>query len=215
MRKLTIAIVSTFACATTAHAAPFSGGFVGVEVTRDSYEVKAEDLDLGGTLLNLDGLSGNGFGGGVYAGYDFSVTPDVFLGVEANATLSGASISASLSGGEDLLGAKVKARESYGLSARLGYKLAENTGLYARVGWQNTRFKTTVFDADETWFSDKRTEDAFVYGAGLETAVGTSVSLRVEYLMEDYGSAGLDSDLGISGIKVDNSKLSMGVSYRF
>jgi len=218
MRKFIIALFSTAACTTAAHAEPFSGFYVGAQVTRDAYEVKAEDVDLGGTFVNFDGLSGNGVGGGVYVGYDYLVTPDIFIGAEASASLSSASASASLSDGTDSFGAKVKARESFGLSGRLGYKLTDSTGLYARLGWQSTRFKTRVYDTTETpstLFSDKRTEDAFVYGAGLETSVGDSTSIRVEYVIEDYGSAGLKSDLGVSGIRVDNNKLSLGVSYRF
>jgi outer membrane immunogenic protein len=107
---------------------------------------------------------------------------------------------------------KVKAKESFGLSGRLGGMVTDNTGLYARLGWQSTKFKAR---SEEYGLAGSTTQDAFVYGAGLETRLSPAASLRIEYLIEDYGSAGLNSDLGVGGIRVDNNKLSAGVSYRF
>ncbi|NIJ15637.1 outer membrane immunogenic protein [Sphingobium vermicomposti] len=200
------------AVSTPAFADVFSGPYVGAQISRDAYEIKAEDVDLGGgATLSFDGLSANGVGGGLYVGYDYALSNAVFFGVEANANLSSASLSADLGG---LADAKIRARESFGLSARLGYMLADNTGVYARGGWQSTKFKSSLSDGVDT-FTTKTTQDALVYGAGLETRVGAQTSIRVEYLIEDFGSAGLNRDLGLNGIRVDNNKLSLGISYRF
>ena len=92
--------------------------------------------------------------------------------------------------------------------------LSDSTGIYARGGWQSTKFKLSYNDGVDS-FTSKDTQDALVYGAGLETRLGAQTSVRVEYLIEDFGSAGLNSDLGTNGLRVDNNKLSLGVSYRF
>lgn len=206
MKKLFAVTAAAVAFTGTAQAQSFDGAYVGAAIVRDAYEVQAEDINLGGATLSADGLSGNGVGGQIFAGY----TADLgggFVGIEANGSLGDASISISATG---VGSARVRARESYGISARGGFKLTDSTGLYARVGWQNTRFKATLDDGTGA-VSESSTEDALTYGAGLETAIRENVSLRVEYTIEDYGDAGLELD----GLKVENNKLSLGVAFRF
>lgn len=215
MRTLVIGLLAACSVTSVAHAEAFSGPFVGVSVSRDAYEVKAEDLDLGGAVVSADGISGNGFAGGVHAGYDYLMGGSVFFGVEANANLSGASMSVSYDDGFDEFGAKVEAQEGFGLSGRLGYKVADQTGIYARAGWQTTKFKLSASENGSTLFSDSDWQDAFVYGGGIETALGANATVRVEYLNEDYGSAGINSSLGANGIRVDNGKVAVGFSYGF
>lgn len=216
MKKFAIAgaAAALLAIPAAANAEAFKGPFIGAQISRDAYEVKAEGTEIAdGVNVSFDGLSANGIGGGLYAGYDFAFGSNVFFGVEANGNISSASISASATDGTDTIGLfKVKAKESFGLSGRLGGMVTGNTGLYARLGWQSTKFKAS---SDLLGVSGSSTQDAFVYGAGLETRLSPAASLRVEYLVEDYGSAGLNSDLGVSGIRVDNNKLNVGLSYRF
>lgn len=210
-----VAVAPLALAAQTALAAPLAGAYIGVEGSHDAFEVKAKDLDFGGYALSADGLSGNGVAGGIYAGYDLPIASSAFVGVEAGFSYSGAAISASLTDGVDTLSAKVKAHETYSISARLGFKPAASTGLYAKLGYANTRFKTTAHDNSTELFADSRAKGAFVYGGGIETSLTSKVSVRAEFTVADYGSAGLDQDLGVNGMKVSNSKTSVGVSYRF
>lgn len=197
--------------AQTALAAPASGPYFGVQVGHDSFEVKAENTDFGGTAISADGLSGNGASGGIYAGYDLALTSTGFVGVEAGFDYSAAAISIS-SGGDT---ASVKARETYSVAARLGLAVANSTGIYAKLGYANTRFKATAVSGGTTLFSDSRSKGAFVYGGGIETGLTDRLTIRGEFTVADYGSAGLNEDLGTNGIKVSNSKTSVGISYRF
>jgi outer membrane immunogenic protein len=157
---------------------------------------------------SFDGLSGNGIAGGFYAGYHLGFGGG-FLAVEGFAGTSDASIDFSVSDGIDTVTLATKAKESYGLAARVGAKVAKGTAIYARGGWINTKFKTTVSDGVDT-FSGSDTEDGFQYGAGLESMVGSKLSLRAEYVINDYGSAGLGE-----GISVDNGSFRAGLTYRF
>jgi len=217
MKKILAIVTSAplVLAAQSALAAPLSGPYVGVEGSHDAYEVKAQNLDFGPYTISADGLSGNGIAGGIYAGYDLPVSSAAFVGVEAGFNYSGAAISASATNGANTLSASVKARETYSISARLGFKPAASTGLYAKLGYANTRFKTTAYANTTELFADSRSKGAFVYGGGIETSLTDKVSVRAEFTVADYGSAGLDQDLGVNGIKVSNSKTSVGVSYRF
>lgn len=200
MKILAVAVASAaLITSASAFAETFTGPYVGMAVAYDSYEVKASDVFVAGD--NFDGLSGNGIAGGAFFGYDVPLGANFFGGVELAAELSDASISYD----DTVDSFSVKAKESYGVSGRLGTMLNDSTGLYARLGWMNTRFKASFNGA-----SDSETEDAFTYGAGVETRVGGNATVRVEYNFRDYGNAGLGS-----GVSVKNGQVQAGVSYRF
>lgn len=184
--RFVILAAAAAAVATPAMAEPFAGPYVGAEVGVDNYEIKE---------AGADGLSANGIVGGVYAGYDLPLGTNLFAGVEVNASLSGAK--STYDDGTDVL--RVKARESYGASARLGYMLNDSTALYGRAGWANTKFKASVNGVSAG--SDR--DDALLLGAGVETRIGSNASLRVEYSRVDY------SDF------VKNNQVRAGVGYRF
>ena len=177
--------------ATPALAAPFAGPYVGVELGLDNYEVQAEDIFAPGD--EFDGLSGNGIVGGVFAGYDVAVG-NAFIGLEAKASLSDAS--ATYDDTVDSL--TVRAKETFGATARAGVMLNESTGVFARAGWANTKFKVNLNGA-----ADSDNDDALVLGAGLQSRVGSAASVRVEYVRTDY------SDF------VKNNAVLAGVAFHF
>lgn len=201
--------------AQTAFAAPLSGPYIGVQGSHESYEIKAKNMAYGSATVSADGLSANGKSGGIYAGYDLAVAPSAFVGLEAGFDYSGAGASIGLTDGTNSMGAGVKARESFSIAARLGLAVANRTGLYAKLGYANTRFKTRVHSNNLDQFTDSRSKGAFVYGGGLEAGVAQNIAVRAEFTVADYGSAGLNEDFGVNGMKVSNSKTSVGVSYRF
>lgn len=144
MKTYFAAAAAALIVAAPAHAASFNGGFVGTQIFHDGYEVKAddtviyEDEDGNSATISADGISANGFGVGVYAGYDAAIGSGFFAGIEANANISGASASVSASetyeGETTTVGGKVKAQAGYGVSARLGAEVIDGTGVYARSG---------------------------------------------------------------------------------
>src|SRR5690606_17227851 len=168
------AAATAAAFATPAMAAPFSGPYVGVEFGLDNYEVQAEDIFTPGD--EFDGLSGNGVVGGVFAGYDVAVG-NAFFGVEGKASLSDAKINYD----DTVNNLTVRAKESFGATARAGVMVNDSTGLFARAGWVKTKFKANV-----NGVVDRENEDALVLGAGVQTRVGSASSLRVEYVRTDY-----------------------------
>ncbi len=185
--------------ATAAAAAPFNGPYVGAAIGMDNYEIQAHDFIYEGT--NFDGLSANGPAVSLYGGYDYAFGPKGFVGIEAALDLSGAEFSVS----DSESAAKLKAKESYSLAGRLGGMINESTGLYGRLGWVNTKFKST--DGD---YSDSGNESGWLYGFGIETALKTSTTLRAEYNIVDYGDVGADKVL-----TAKNGQFKVGLSYRF
>jgi outer membrane immunogenic protein len=195
-------------------AAPFQGFYAGIEGGYDNYELGADidladvDPSLAGTTASFDGLSANGIAGGIFAGYQFGFG-GAFAAIEGFGRLSDAGMGVTVSDGTDTGFLKAEARESYGAAARLGLKVARSSGVYARVGWINTKFKTTLDDTVDV-LTASETEDAIQYGAGIETMVGPQMSLRAEYVFADYGSAGLGS-----GVELDSSSFNAGLAFRF
>jgi outer membrane autotransporter barrel domain len=191
MRKFVLALAASAAFATPAMAEPFSGPYVGIEAGLDNYEGSAEDLFTAGD--EFDGISGNGVVGGVFAGYDIAAG-NAFFGIEGKASLSDAE--ASYDDSVDTLG--IRAKETFGLSARAGAMVNDSTGLYARIGWANTRFKVNL-----NGVTDSDDDDGLVLGAGLQTRLGANASLRVEYVRTDYNDF------------IKNNAVLAGVAYHF
>ena len=231
MKNTTISVIALGLAlsAQPAFAEAFNGPYVGIEGSHESYEVKAEDLEIFGALVSLDGLSGNGKSGGIYAGYDVPMSENFFVGAEASVGYSGDSVTVSGSSlpalepqgitlqavaVQDTVGVTLKARETFGISGRIGANIG-GTGVYAKLGYANTRFKATGTENGAVLVSESRTEGAFVYGGGLQAALTEKLSVRAEFTVADYGDAGLLADLGTQGLKVSNSKTSVGLLYRF
>lgn len=199
MKRYLMTALAVSAIPVGVHAEPYAGPYLGIEGGMDNYELSA---DFNGA--EFDGLSGDGVMGSVFVGYHHPLGPG-FVAVEGFAGLSAAGMRASI----DPYYISAKANESYGVAAKFGMRLNTSTGLYARVGWLNTRFKVSAGDGTST-DSISRTEDAIQYGAGLETMVTEQMALKFEYLIADYGNAGL-----LDGVNLENKGFRTGVSYRF
>ncbi|ABQ69359.1 hypothetical protein HY78_10450 [Rhizorhabdus wittichii DC-6] len=115
----------------------------------------------------LEGVGFSGVGATAFAGYNLPVGASTFAGVEANIDLNTAD-----AGG-------IEAKWGWGVGARFGYKLNDSTALYARAGY--ARGKIEVLGSSG-W------GDGVRYGAGLETRVTDSVSLRAEFTQTNYES---------------------------
>jgi outer membrane immunogenic protein len=199
---------------TVAHAEAFDGPYAGVEGGLDNYELSAKgdagflDPALAGVDVKADGLSANGVAGGIFAGYNFAVST-AFVGVEGFGRESDANFKLVATDGTDTLGLRVRAKESYGVAGRVGFRVTPGTALFARVGWVNTRFKA-AFNDGTGWVSGHDTQSGIEYGAGIETRLSPKVSLRAEYVAADYGSA----DLG-DGVSLDNGSFRAGFAVHF
>ncbi|MGE4432212.1 MAG: outer membrane protein [Sphingobium sp.] len=147
------AVSAVVAIAAPASARDFNGGYVGVAATLDNIQGSGD----------AEGIGFSGVGVSGFAGYDVPVSANVFVGVEGNVDVYTAD--------EDNL-LDTKAKWGWGVSGRLGTKVNDSTGLYARVGYARAK-GTDVFG--KYWLDGVR------YGAGVETRVTDSLSLRAEF----------------------------------
>lgn len=232
-----------------AYAEAFSGPFVGVEVGHDSakmnnsyawYETNGDFYEEAESGNNISGVAG-----GVYAGYDAKIGKNIFTGVEIRANLSSAKykkhsdISIAEEGLDRHTDVTLRARESFGASARLGYMINDNTGLYVRGGLAQTHFKArntqgfpVSFDpiAGEYGFESTAKDNNMgaVFGAGMETKLSESLNVRVEYNVTAYGKAfvklnqklasaeSLDfDDDTFFGTKLKTQQIRLGISHSF
>lgn len=172
-----------------AFAQEFQGPYVGAQVGWNQNKAIGDKQDA--------------FTGGVFAGYDHQVTPNIVLGLEGGFSL----------GADDVVGphgpnnASLDPRYSIDVSARAGYVLGERTLLYARGGYANVRARLTR-DIDDVAVSNRDNYDGWFVGGGVERKLLDNVSTRIEYRYSDLGN---DSNLG----KYERHQVLAGVAYRF
>jgi len=141
------------------------------------------------------------FVGGVFAGYDQQVTPNVVLGLEGGFSLA-ASDRIGPSGPDN---ASIDPHYSFDVSARAGYVVGEQNLLYVRGGYANTRARLTR-DVGAGTFSDNRTYDGWFVGGGVERKMTDTVSARLEYRYSDFGN---------DNRTFQRHQVLAGVAYRF
>ncbi len=172
-----------------AFAQEFQGPYVGVQAGWNQGKAVGDKQDA--------------FVGGVFAGYDQEVMPNVVLGVEGGISL-GASDRIGPNGPDN---ASLDPHYSFDASARAGYVLGERNLLYARAGYANTRARLTR-DVDGVAVSDKDNYDGWFVGGGVERKLLDNVSTRVEYRYSDFGD---NDDIG----KYERHQVLAGIAYRF
>ncbi len=170
-------------------------------------------VDLGWGWVNADGNafggkysgSDNGLLGGVHAGYDYQVSPNAVIGVEA-----------------DILGTDLKSTDrAAGVPVRNSIDWMST--VRARGGFTYDQFLIygtggIAFGGVETKIpgaSKNETRVGYTVGGGAEAMLTDNISTRLEYLYTDFGDDGVN--VGGTRVKsdVDAHVLKAGLSYKF
>jgi outer membrane immunogenic protein len=182
-----------------AHAETLDGPYVGVQAGWNRGEI----ADAATETLPLDAeASRDALVIGGYAGYNHRIGKSFVIGAEAG--FSGAvddEIRAQSNGNAVTL----DPRYSFDLGARAGYLVTEETLVYVRGGYANTRVRATV-EGEENVVRSSENLDGWFVGGGVERAITDRISARVEYRY---------SDLGGEGGTWDRHQALVGVSYNF
>ena len=145
---------------------------------------------VGGTASyqrsDMGGAKGNGFGGGLYVGYNMQNGQMVY-GAETDLNYSGVDAKRNGLSGKQGLNGSLRGRVGVDLNPVLVYGTA---GLAAT----NTEMKNAAG-------SDERTSIGWTAGAGVEAFVTNNVTARVEYRYSDY--QGKNYNLGGTNVKSD------------
>ncbi len=172
---------------------PYAGAFVG-------YNTRNFDQSGGASF------DGDGFVGGVYAGYNLQ-TDKLVYGLEADIGGSGFSAdgfspatSGGIAGDSNLFGS---------LRARVGYDV-DPFLLFATGGVAAARSELS-----SNGFSDSKDNVGYTVGGGVEATITDDISTRLEYRYSDFGSR--TYDLGNTSISsgFDEHSIRAGVALKF
>jgi outer membrane immunogenic protein len=124
-------------------------------------------------------INGNGFKGGLYAGYNFDLGNQWVIGAEIDANLNNVSGSSSLGTVRQRWDSTARARVGYAFDRYLAY----GTGGAAISGASANNFNGSA---------DSKTHMGWTIGAGVEAQVWNNVTARLEYQYADYGNKTYD-----------------------
>ena len=157
----------------------------------------ADDSPLAGTYMGIQGgydifgfgSHGKGVEGGVYMGYNAPVGDSMMVGGEVNFNLTDAKSSL----------AQAKAKNNYGIAARVGYLVSDTSMLYVRGGYQRALINVATLGSKHF--------DGWQLGGGIEAAISDQMSVRAEFVYNRYNS-GL-------GLHPNQKNMNIGLAYHF
>lgn len=202
MKKFIIASAALLAAtgiSTAASAEAFNGPFVGAQVGWNHDEVGTIGSSVG--QVN-SGNERDSFTGGAFVGYDYKITPKVVIGAEAGFSVGADDAITRRAAGSALV---LDPKYSIDVSARVGYLVQDNTLLYVRGGYSNVRTDVRLTDAFGVRLGNDN-RDAWMVGGGVERAITSHVSARLEYRY---------SDLNEGHGSWDRHQVLLGAAYRF
>ncbi|MDX3927242.1 MAG: porin family protein [Shinella sp.] len=153
-----------------------------------------------GELGAQGGEKANGFGGGIYGGYNMQ-NGQLVYGGEADLNYSGIDSSNSIREAKQGVNGSVRARVGIDLNPVL---------LYGTAGVAATSQKL-----EDGSSSDKNTLIGWTAGVGAETFVTNNITARVEYRYTDYKGKDFNLDSGNvrSGLEDHSVRVGLGVKF--
>lgn len=147
----------------------------------------------------------SGVNGGVHAGYNHAITPNIIAGLEADFQLSDLEKRRSVAG----VGVKTSSDWNSTIRGRLGYAF-DRFMIYGTGG-------LSIADLEVAAAGSKGNETAigWTLGAGIEGAVTDNVTARLEYLYQDFGRESFTLGGTRYRTDLDASIARFGVSYKF
>ena len=202
MKKIATIIAATLVLAPGAAFAQdsedthFNGGFVGIEASRDSHEVRQPSAPS-----TRDGVDRKGINGRVFAGYDLKLGGVAVLGVEAGISKGGRTVTQNslVTPGRYA----VDPGFGYDVTGRIGFTPTPSLLIYGRGGYRWLRTERIISGQVTGNGTSKLTEKGLTYGGGLEVAFGQKFSIRAEYDRTNYSK------------DFKSSKIAVGAALRF
>lgn len=185
--------------ASPALAEPFQGPFVGIQAGANRDSAGTIATDRGRAAVDDHRVS---FTGGIYAGYDYKLTPRVVVGAEVGGNLTTGD---TLDGGAPGQPVSIDPKRQIDLTARVGYLVTPKQLVYVRGGYTNVRVERSIGQTAALSTSSTNL-DGWTLGAGTERYLLDNVSARVEYRY---------SDLSQGHGRYDRQQALFGVSYHF
>ena len=210
-----VAAISLLASPAMAEDKPFSGAYLGVSAGYTAGDVESEFdfTPLGrGTFSGDEDASGFNFGG--FAGYRHQFISDFVLGAEIGGSFSNADGERSnVFIASDTLTLEKK-NEIY-VSLKPGYAFNDKLLGYLIGGYQRANFELSYTDGTNTTSAD---DDfgGFHFGVGAEYKIEESVSLRLEYINQQFEDQSYTTaGIGTETYEGDANVFKVGLAYNF
>ena len=181
--------------AASTQAFSWTGPYVGALVGYGWSSSDANSRDAFGSI------NGDGFKGGLYAGYNFDLGNQWVVGAEIDANLDDVSGSNGIGGVRQKWDGTARARVGYAFDRYLAY----GTGGAALSGAK----------ASVDGVSDDKTHMGWTVGAGVEAQVWNNVTARVEYQYASFGKEHYDIVPGGTDIDFSTNTIRAGVGVKF
>ncbi len=193
------------------------GFYVGAEAGYDSFRVR-QGISAAGTISMVNSVTG--WVGGIFAGYGQYFDNFYYLGGEVLANYNGSNPNIFTLGDNDgdTFSQKVKIKNTWGISLLPGIKLNDYVLGYLRLGYDWTKFESTLSGVDATApatfsVSNNKTLGGWDAGLGMEALAGDNWSLRTEYNHIWYNSNTANS-AGISNsYNISDNQFMLGLVY--
>ena len=197
----------------------YFGGHVGWGHVRDSYTTNTASALL--AAGSNAGITNDQFIGGIQAGYNMKLAPNIILGFEGEFTWL-------TRGGTTSLVTLAPGTLTYGSSpdwvataaGRLGYA-ANNMMIYAKGGaaWMDTNYSAFATPVVGVAYAANSTRTGYTVGGGLEYGLTSAWSMKAEYAYLDFGTAVYNVGFGgaatATAVKTDMQQIKLGLNYRF
>jgi outer membrane immunogenic protein len=163
------------------------------------------NYDWGRFTGNGGDRDADGFGGGLYGGYNWQ-SGQIVYGAEADVNLGDEKGSAGTFAGESLRG---KQGVNGSIRARVGYDMNPFL-LYGTGGLAISDNKVS-----NPGSSDNATALGYTVGAGVEAMVTNNITARVEYRYSDYQNKDFTLDTGTVSRGFDDHSVKAGIGVKF
>ncbi|GHB30635.1 outer membrane protein [Pseudovibrio japonicus] len=174
----------------------WSGAYIGANAGWGFLDANGKNGASGALDDNQDGVTA-----GVHAGYNFMIAPSVVLGAEADIQYNDFD--------ETKAGVKLESDWNGTVRGRAGYAL-DRTLVYGTGGGAVKNLTAKTADG-----KDNINAIGYVVGAGVEHAVTDTLTARVEYLYEDFGTQKFDFGDSTEKTRLNENLVRAGVSMKF
>ncbi|WP_153768089.1 outer membrane protein [Labrenzia sp. CE80] len=154
---------------------------------------------------NAPDTDGDGIQGGIHAGYNHIISPNVLIGAEADFQFSDLEDTATAGG----VTAETGSSWNSSIRGRLGYTF-DRFLVYGTGG-----LAIADLDFKANGAKDSTTAVGWTAGAGVEGAVTQNVTARLEYIHQDFGSESFTVGGDSYKSDLDNNLVRFGLSYKF
>lgn len=223
MKLKTLALAAALALPLAAFADgnnPFAGGYVGAGLgfVSNTYNIRHSSSTTvnSGTDQEMTDSSGHsidagkiGFAGKFFGGYNFAVSDNLLVGIEANYQMSSAKANHNDYDSFDSSSAKdnvteneyIKISGSYGLGVNVGYLFNQNNMVFITVGYQRAKLKAN----ESVTYSDSTSTQTILgegfskslngvrLGLGAQQSLSDNLSLREDMTYDIYKTYSMSS----------------------